>query len=119
MSAGRSILALNTGSSGLKFALFALDASLGLTLKGEIENLDATRRFVAHDASGVNSAETDGLGPNFAATLETWLNSVDQHLGEARLCAIETDEGAMIARHNLAVINQDPILPSVPDAPAS
>ena len=31
MSAGRAILALNAGSSSLKFALFEIGASLGLT----------------------------------------------------------------------------------------
>ena len=52
MTASRAILALNAGSSSLKFALFEIGASLALTAKGEIENLDSTPHFVARDATG-------------------------------------------------------------------
>ena len=58
MSSDRAILALNAGSSSLKFALFEIGASLDLTAKGEIENLDASPHFVAYDATGAKLAET-------------------------------------------------------------
>jgi hypothetical protein len=41
MSANRSILVLNAGSSSLKFALYDVAASLTETIRGEIENLDS------------------------------------------------------------------------------
>ena len=87
MSVGRAILALNAGSSSLKFALFEVGASVALTLKGEIENLDTTPHFVCRDATGAKLAETRSASSDFASTLEGLLKFVDQHLGEARLYA--------------------------------
>ena len=88
MSADRAILALNAGSSSLKFALFEIGAPLTLTAKGEIENLDGTPHFVARDAMGAKLAETRGANSGFSATLEALLKFVEEHLGEARLCAV-------------------------------
>jgi acetate kinase len=88
MSAGRAILALNAGSSSLKFALFEIGASLGLTAKGKIEKLDSAPHFVAYNATGVTLVEARGESSDFASTLEALLNFVDQHLGEVRLCAV-------------------------------
>jgi acetate kinase len=88
MSSDRAILALNAGSSSLKFALFEIGASLDLTAKGEIENLDASPHFVAYDARGAKLAETHGATSEFAATLGHLLKFVDEHLGAARLYAV-------------------------------
>jgi acetate kinase len=88
MKSGRAILALNAGSSSLKFALFEIGASLGLTAKGEIENLDSAAHFIARDAGGVKLAETLGASSTFAETLENLLKFVDGHLGQARLFAV-------------------------------
>jgi acetate kinase len=88
MRSGRAILALNAGSSSLKFALFEIGALLDLTAKGEIENLDTTPHFVAYDATGAKLAETRGHTASFAATLEDLLKFVDSHLGDASLCAV-------------------------------
>jgi acetate kinase len=88
MSSGRAILALNAGSSSLKFALFEIGASLDLTAKGEIENLDVAPHFVAYDARGAKLVETHDATSEFAATLGHLLKFVDEHLGSARLCAV-------------------------------
>jgi hypothetical protein len=87
ISAGRAILALDPGSSSLKFALFEKGASLDMTAKGGIDTLDAAPHFVAHDATGAKLAETRGRTCNFAATLEALLKFLDEHLGDARLGA--------------------------------
>jgi acetate kinase len=88
MSAGRVVLALNAGSSSLKFSLFEIGASLELTAKGEIESLDSAPHFIAYNSSGAKLVETRGERCDFAATLEALLEFVDQHLGGARLCAV-------------------------------
>ncbi len=88
MSTGRAILALNAGSSSLKFALFEISASLALIAKGEIENLDTAPHFVGRDATGATLAETLDASSDFASTLQSLLKFVDQYLGETRLCAV-------------------------------
>ena len=57
MSARRSLLVLNAGSSSLKFALYDVAASLTETIRGEIENLDSAPHLLAHDKSGATLAE--------------------------------------------------------------
>jgi acetate kinase len=57
VSARRSILVLNAGSSSLKFALYDVAASLTETIRGEIENLDSAPHLLAHDKSGATLAE--------------------------------------------------------------
>jgi acetate kinase len=88
MIVSRAILALNAGSSSLKFALFEIGDCLGLIVKGEVENLDTTPHFVAYDPTGAKLAEIRGQTADFAATLESLLKFVDSHLGHARLCAV-------------------------------
>ena len=88
MTSKRAILALNAGSSSLKFALFEIGASLDMTAKGEIENLDSAPHFVAHDPGGARLAESWGSPCSFAETLDGLFKFVDGHLGEASLCAV-------------------------------
>ena len=88
MSAGRAILALNAGSSSLKFALYDADAALTPTARGEVENLDSAPHFIARDATGAVLSETRGATADFAVTLGRLLTFVDDHLGGARLCAV-------------------------------
>jgi acetate kinase len=88
MTSGRAILALNAGSSSLKFALFEIGATLDVSAKGKIENLDSTPHFVAYDSRGALLAETRSAATDFADNLESLLNFVDGHLGQARLCAV-------------------------------
>jgi acetate kinase len=112
MSVGRAILALNAGSSSLKFALFEIDASLGLTAKGEIENLDSTPHFVARAATGAKLAETRGATSDFAATLEALLKFVEGHLGEARLCAV----GHRVVHGGVAHVAPERVTPALLEA---
>lgn len=86
------ILALNAGSSSLKFALFELVAGDELTLvgKGEIEGIGTAPHFRAVDAAARVLAErrwTDGgtLGhETFLAELFAW---IEDHRGEGQLAA--------------------------------
>jgi acetate kinase len=112
MSAGRAILALNAGSSSLKFALFKIGSSLALIAKGEIENLDTTPHFVCRDATGAKLAETRGASSDFASTLEGLLKFVDQHLGDARLCAV----GHRVVHGGVAHVAPERVTPTLLEA---
>ena len=54
----RAVLALNAGSSSLKFALFSIEKGEGATApshriaSGELEGIGTHPHFIAHDASG-------------------------------------------------------------------
>ena len=91
MSVSGSILALNAGSSSLKFALFETGEALRETVRGEIENLGVAPHFRARDASGATLAEkrwTGGEVPAFPEVLQDLLAFTDQHLGRGGLAAI-------------------------------
>jgi len=112
MTGGHAILALNAGSSSLKFALFEISGSLGLIAKGEIENLDTTPHFVCRDATGAKLAETRGAAADFASTLESLLKFVDQHLGDARLCAV----GHRVVNGGVAHVAPERVTPALLEA---
>lgn len=84
VSAPRAILALNAGSSSLKFALFEIGAPLALIAKGEIENLDGTPHFVARGARGAKLVETRGATSGISATLEALLKFVEDPSGRGK-----------------------------------
>ena len=88
MSAGRAILALNAGSSSLKFALYDVGGGLTVTARGEVESLDSKPHFIACDLKGAVLSETRGATADFAATLDGLLKFIDDHLGDARLDAV-------------------------------
>ncbi len=52
-----SILAMNAGSSSLKFALFAATPTLPVLLRGEISAMDSAPHLVAHDSAGRQIAD--------------------------------------------------------------
>jgi acetate kinase len=86
-----SILALNAGSSSLKFAVFD-GATLKDMVRGEIEDLDeAAPHMIARDAAGAVLAErswkTTGEHP-FATALDSLLEFADAHLGRDGLAAV-------------------------------
>lgn len=58
------VLVLNAGSSSLKFSAFATaEGELALLMKGQVEAIDTSPRFVAKDAQGVElAAKTWGDG---------------------------------------------------------
>ena len=105
----RAILALNAGSSSLKFALYEVGASLSLAAKGEIENLDSSPHFVARDPHGAILAESHAVTSDFSATLDSLFQFIDGHLGQASLCAV----GHRVVHGGTAHIAPERVTPSL------
>ena len=87
-----AILALNAGSSSLKFALFELrtEGALVPLANGRLEEIDTAPRFVAWDASGAMLDERrwrDGEAPGRETLLDGLLGWIDRRLGRAVLVA--------------------------------
>ena len=87
-----AILALNAGSSSIKFALFEVgeNSRLGLLSKGQVESLGTTPHFVAKDAAGATLTENRWLegDKDDEAVLDELLAWVEGHLGRAKLAAV-------------------------------
>src|SRR5580692_8174742 len=88
-----AVLALNAGSSSLKFAVFRNDGTgkIELASKGEIEGIGTAPHFVVHDANGTALYEMrwpDGAIATFEGLLGALLFWVDHHLGDDRLVAV-------------------------------
>ncbi len=87
-----AILALNAGSSSIKFALFARGDPPTPLCRGEIEDDGhGVARFHAKDATGAILIDTrDAPDPmtDPDGALKALLDWVDAHLGEARLTAV-------------------------------
>ena len=86
-----SILALNAGSSSLKFALFAAVPALPALLRGEVTELGTEPHLVAHDAVGNTVADQhwpSGSDGSFAAVVDALLAVVDAAPGHDRLRAV-------------------------------
>jgi acetate kinase len=87
-----AVLALNAGSSSIKFALFEA-AHLSLISTGQIESDGTTQRFTAHDAAGATLAQTswpdadEDEQAGHERVLETLLTWVEARLGPTRLSA--------------------------------
>jgi len=84
------ILALNTGSSSLKFALFHAGEGMGLALRGEIEDMATAPKLLARDAQGAVIAEQHwpSGAPEFADILEPLMRLVEAHQGSRRLAGV-------------------------------
>lgn len=83
-----AILALNAGSSSVKFALFGGDG-LEPAAHGEVEGIDATAHFLARTPDGTSLADRRfPAGTRFAAVLDALLGFVADHLGGDRLGAV-------------------------------
>ena len=84
------ILALNTGSSSLKFALFHAGEGMGVALRGEIEDMATAPKLLARDAQGAVIAEQHWLSgaPEFADILEPLMRLVEAHQGSRRLAGV-------------------------------
>jgi acetate kinase len=86
-----SILAINAGSSSLKFALYNDETTLAETIRGEIENLGAAPHLHAHDSNGILLAEKRwpaGETPSFADVLGTLLAFTEAHLEGGGISAV-------------------------------
>ena len=85
-------LALNAGSSSLKFAIFQeeADAKLGAVLRGRIEGMPTNARFIAKDGLGTPIFEkqwADGELLDHEAAVRYLLKWIDERLAGQRLVA--------------------------------
>jgi acetate kinase len=88
-----AILALNAGSSSLKFALFGCtaDGEIPLLARGEIEEIDHAPIFTAQDGAGVVLEQTpwpSGSSGGRAQLLGRLLGWTERHLGGKKLIAV-------------------------------
>jgi len=84
-----AVLALNAGSSSLKFAVWRDEAGLVIPVsKGEIEEIGAAPHFIARDTSGVILIEKRWPSATFSFLVNELLGWVDHHLGGGHLAAV-------------------------------
>jgi acetate kinase len=88
-----AILALNAGSSSIKFALFEIKSSKALSLvsRGALEGIGTKPHFVARDAQGATLGEQSwpaGAAATHEMLLGGLLKWVEQHLGQDSLVAV-------------------------------
>lgn len=87
--ADRTILVINSGSSSVKFALFAAQTSLPRLWSGAIDRIGlANGHFRAVDAKGATLIEEDADVPDHTAALRLVLDAVDRHVSGAPLAAV-------------------------------
>ena len=86
------VLALNAGSSSIKFALFAPGSGTQpiLRVKGQVEGIGITPHFTAKDATGVSLEEErwGGTGSGHDAVLPKLMAWVEAHLGGNKVAAV-------------------------------
>jgi len=84
-----AVLALNAGSSSLKFAVYRdVSGKIAPVSKGEIEGIGTAPHFVARNADGVTLTEKRLPSTTFATLLGELLGWVDHHLADDRLVAV-------------------------------
>jgi acetate kinase len=86
-----SVLALNAGSSSLKFGLFCPAEDGAVLLRGEIEEITTAPRLLVHDAEGGVLADRrwqSGGTPGFGELLEAVLDVVERNPGPQALAAV-------------------------------
>jgi acetate kinase len=87
-----AIAVLNAGSSSIKFSLFAADGEqLDLVLRGQVERLDASPRFVARDRDGKTIAERSwsaGALSGHAGAIDHLLAFLRECIGSDRLAGV-------------------------------
>ncbi len=89
----RAVLALNAGSSSIKFALFRLvpPAAPALACQGEVDGIGTAPRFRARDPAGLVLAEQTwpaGAGRTHEQLLGGLLDFAEHHLGTDKLAGI-------------------------------
>lgn len=83
------LLALNAGSSSIKFALFEKDAALACRARGGVTGMDGTPMFRATDQAGRPLAEENWQGrKDCDAAMAALLQWVESHLGADRLAGV-------------------------------
>jgi len=89
MSAATAILVINSGSSSVKFALFAAEEPLSRLWSGAIERIGlANGRFHAVDAEGATVIDETRDIADHDAALRLLLDAVEEHSSDARLVAV-------------------------------
>jgi acetate kinase len=88
-----AILALNAGSSSMKFALFhdGDNEKLNPVVTGEIEDIDAARHFTAYGADKQIVDTHNWVGwprPSEESVIEWLINWIDRHLASDSLTAV-------------------------------
>lgn len=88
-----AVLALNAGSSSIKFSLFEVGDGMSpprLTSRGEVEGIGSAPHLTVCDPAGTVVAEQRWRDPHpaFAVLLEAVVGRVEQHLGGDRLVAV-------------------------------
>jgi acetate kinase len=82
-----AIAVLNAGSSSIKFSLFAVRGeALELVLRGQIEGLYTSPRFITQDGAKKSWGEGSELG--HAGALDYLVGYIREHLGRDRLIGI-------------------------------
>lgn len=84
-----SILAINGGSSSIKFALFDSDEALTRTLGGKIEGVGlATGRFAVTGLSQADNFSRPIAAPNHPAAVALLLDWIEQRIDHRELTAV-------------------------------
>lgn len=89
-----AVLALNAGSSSLKFSLFEVGASAPcspvLVSRGKVEGIGTAPHFIVHNPAGIVLAEQRWADPGeaFPTLLEAVIGWAEKHLGGDRLVAV-------------------------------
>jgi len=85
-----AVLALNAGSSSIKFGLFEVEGAPQRIAGGEIEGIGTAPHFIARDAAGKNIGERrwPDASEDHEALLGGLLEWVDAHLAADRLVAV-------------------------------
>ncbi len=89
ITADRTILVINSGSSSVKFALFSADDPLLRGWSGAIERIGlADGRFHAANADGTTVIDEAGAIANHDAALRMLIGAVDRPASDAPLIAV-------------------------------
>ena len=88
-SAAVAILVINSGSSSVKFALFAAEEPLSRLWSGAVERIGlANGRFHAVDADGATVIDETRSIPDHDTALSLLFDAIEEHPSGARLAAI-------------------------------
>jgi acetate kinase len=83
-----AVLALDAGSSSLKFAVYReVSGKIVPLSKGKIEEIGTAPHFVARDVNGATLTEKNWPAATFETLLGELLGWVDHHLGDDKLAA--------------------------------
>ena len=88
-TAGKSILTINGGSSSIKFAMFAADRSLRMTLKGQIERIGmADPVFSVRRTNQPKSFARPVAATDHATAVEVLMDWIEESGNDASLIAV-------------------------------